>query len=179
VPQYTRNGPARYGHPAAAPADDGARAGIHLTGRGAVVSLLALTFLGLLMAGWLNWGVLGDVVFVAACVVITCGTKRSDLLPVVVCPPLVFLIACVCAKVATSAGGTSALEGTLVTLGNSAPWLFAGTALTIVIGLGRGLLGALRDLRRGLHGDPSWREGREGSGEAAASSRRGPGSGRA
>jgi hypothetical protein len=169
VPEHTRNGPGRVGHHAPA---------IHLTGRGAVVSLLGLTFLGLLVASWLDWGVLGDVVFVAACVVITSGTKRSDLLPVVVCPPLVFLVACVGAKVATSAGGTSALEGTLVTLGNSAPWLFAGTVLTVLIGLGRGLLGNLRDLRRGLHGDPN-PSPRGGSGGAAASPRRGPGAGRA
>jgi hypothetical protein len=136
---------------------------VRLTGRGAVVALLGLTFLGLLVAGWLSAGAVGDITFVAACVVIACYTKPSDLLPVAVCPPLVFLVACVCAKVATSAGGTSAAEGTLVTLGNSAPWLFTGTVLTILIGLRRGLLGNLRDLRRGLHGDPGL-SARDGSG---------------
>jgi hypothetical protein len=127
------------------------------------VSLLGLSFAGLLVSDWLSVGVIGDATFVAGCVVIACYTKPSDLLPVTVCPPLVFLIACVSAKVATSAGGTAAAEGTLVTLGNSAPWLFAGTVLTVIIGLRRGLLGNLRDLRRGLHGDPDL-SARDGSG---------------
>jgi hypothetical protein len=116
------------------------------------------------VSDWLGVGVLGDATFVAACAVIACYTKPSDLLPVVVCPPLVFLIACLCAKLATSAGGTAAAEGTLVTLGNSAPWLFAGTVLTVIVGLRRGLLGNFRDLRRDLHGDPN-RSARDGSDE--------------
>jgi hypothetical protein len=171
VPQPTSRSPGRSGTSPAAPRDDGR---LRLTGRGAIVGLLGLTFAGLLVAGWLSVGLLGDVMFVAACVAIACYTKPSDLLPVAVCPPLVFLIACACAKVVTSAGGTSAAEGTLVTLGNSAPWLFAGTVATVVIGLRRGLLGNLRELRRGLHGDP-YRPSRDGG--ERSSSRRGPGSG--
>ena len=94
-----------------------------------------LSFLGLIVSDWLDWGMLADATFVAACVVIACYAKPSDLLPVAVCPPLAFFVACVCAKLATSAGGTSAAEGTLVTLATSAPWLFLGTAVTILIGL--------------------------------------------
>ena len=135
------------------------------------MGLLGLTFAGLLVSGWLSAGGLGDAVFVAACVLIACYTKPSDLLPVAVCPPLVFLTACACAQAVTSAGGTSAAEGTLVTLGNSAPWLFVGTALTVIIGLRRGLLGNLRELRRGLHGDPSW-PARDRAGDAPGRSRR-------
>ncbi len=127
---------------------------IRLTGRGAVLSLFGLTFIGLLLANWMGWGMLGDVTFVIACILIVAYAKPSDLLTVVVCPPLVFLGACVCAKVITSAGGTSAAEGTLVTLGNSAPWLFIGTILTIVIALSRGLLDNIRELRQGLRGEP-------------------------
>jgi len=97
---------------------------------------------------------LADATFVAACVAVACYAKPSDLLPVAVCPPLAFFVACVCAKLATSAGGTSAAEGTLVTLATSAPWLFLGTAVTILIGLRRGLLDNIRDLRRGLQGEP-------------------------
>jgi len=119
-----------------------------------VLSLFGLTFIGLLLADWMGWGVLGDATFVIACILIVAYAKPSDLLTVVVCPPLVFLGACVCAKVITSAGGTSAAEGTLVTLGDSAPWLFVGTILTILIALGRGLLGNIRELRQGLRGDP-------------------------
>jgi hypothetical protein len=167
VPQPTWHSPARSGTSPAAPPDDGRlpEPPVRLTGRGAVVGLLGLTFFGLLVSDWLSVGLLGDATFVAACVAIACCTKPGDLLLVAVCPPLVFLIACACAKVATSAGGTSAAEGTLVTLGNSAPWLFAGTAVIVVIGLRRGLLGNLRELRRGLHGDP-YRSGPDGSGDA-------------
>jgi len=127
---------------------------LRLTGRGAILALLVLSFLGLIVSGWLDWGMLADATFVAACVVIACYAKPSDLLPVAVCPPLAFFVACVCAKLATSAGGTSAAEGTLVTLATSAPWLFLGTAVTILIGLRRGLLDNIRDLRRGLQCEP-------------------------
>ncbi len=127
---------------------------LRLTGRGAILALLALSFLGLIVSDWLDWGMLADATFVAACVAVACYAKPSDLLPVAVCPPLAFFVACVCAKLATSGGGTSAAEGTLVTLATSAPWLFLGTAVTILIGLRRGLLDNIRDLRRGLQGEP-------------------------
>ncbi len=42
------------------------------------------------------------------------------------------------AQVLTAADGFSAAEGILVTLGSSALWLFTGTALTVVVALGRG-----------------------------------------
>jgi hypothetical protein len=71
-----------------------------------------------------------------------------------VSPPLAFFAACVCAKAATSAGLTTAAEGTLVTLASSAPWLFAGTALTVGIALCRGLPGNIRQLGQDLHGEP-------------------------
>jgi hypothetical protein len=129
-------------------------AALRLTGRGAILALLVLSFLGLIVSDWLDWGMFADATFVAACVVIACYAKPSDLLPVAVCPPLAFFLACVCAKLATSAGGTSAAEGTLVTLATSAPWLFLGTAVTILIGLRRGLLDNIRDLRRDLQGEP-------------------------
>jgi hypothetical protein len=79
-----------------------------------------------------------------------------------VSPPLAFFFACVLAKLASSSGGTSAAEGILVTLATSAPWLFAGTALTIVTALRRGLLGNIRELRQGLRGNPGARVPRAG-----------------
>ena len=136
------------------PREGGRATALCLTGRGAILALLVLSFLGLIVSDWLDWGMLADATFVAACVVIACYAKPSDLLPVAVCPPLAFFVACVCAELVTSAGGTSAAEGTLVTLATSAPWLFLGTAVTILIGLRRGLLDNIRDLRRGLQGEP-------------------------
>jgi hypothetical protein len=56
----------------------------------------------------------------------------------VVCPPLAFLAGTVCAQLITAPGGFAAAEGILITLGSSAPWLFTGTVLTIVIAVGRG-----------------------------------------
>jgi hypothetical protein len=148
-------GPQRAPGRAEAPAGPhGSASTVRLTGRGAILALLVLSFLGLIVSDGLGWGMFADGMFVVACIVIACYAKPSDLLPVTVCPPLAFFVACVCDKLITSSGGTSAAEGTLVTLATSAPWLFLGTAVTILIGLRRGLLDNLRDLRRGLQGDP-------------------------
>jgi len=144
---------------------------VRLTGRGAILALLVLSFLGLIVSDWLGWGILANVTFVTACAVIAYYAKPSDLLPVTVCPPLAFFVACVGAELATSAGAMSAAEGTLVTLANSAPWLFLGTAVTILIGLRRGLLDNIRELRRGLQGEPDGPS--PGSGRRAAGA--GPG----
>jgi hypothetical protein len=124
------------------------------------VGLFLLCFLGFLMSGWLGSGIPADVLFVAGCGAMAWYAKPSDLLTVAVAPPLAFFFACLLAKLISSSGGTSAAEGILVTLATSAPWLFAGTALTIAIGLRRGLLGNLRELRQGLQGNPGERVAR-------------------
>jgi hypothetical protein len=111
---------------------------VKLTGRGAIVMLFAVTFVGLLGAAWTGWGLLADAAFVCGCGVVPYYTKTSGLRTVVVSPPLLFLIACVCAEVLTASGTFMAAEGILVTLGTSAPWLFTGTALTVVVAVGRG-----------------------------------------
>ncbi len=136
------------------PRENVAAPGIRLTGRGAILALVVLTFIGLLVSDLVGWGLLSNVTFVAACVAIACYARPTDLLPVTVCPPLAFFVACVCSKLITSAGGTLAAEGTLFTLATSAPWLFLGTAVTIVIALRRGLLDNIRELRHGLRGQP-------------------------
>lgn len=133
---------------------------LRLTGRGAILGLFVLLFLGILVSGWLNTGILADLLFLLGCCVMAWYTKPGDLLSVSVSPPLAFFFACVLAKLITSSGGTSAAEGILVTLATSAPWLFAGTALTIVIALRRGLLDNLRDLRAGLQGTPGGKAAR-------------------
>jgi hypothetical protein len=158
----TPSGPARSPgarpRPAGAPTGGSARnagssaAVLRLTGRGAILGLFVLMFLGSLISGWLGTGVLADLLFLLGCGAMAWYTKPADLLSVSVSPPLAFFFACVLAKLITSSGGTSAAEGTLVTLATSAPWLFAGTALTIAIALRRGLLDNLRDLRAGLQG---------------------------
>jgi Domain of unknown function (DUF6542) len=159
-------GPAR--SPRARPRPDGARASgaavLRLTGRGAILCLFVLSFLGILISGWLGTGVLADLVFLLGCGALAWYTKPGNLLSVSVSPPLAFFFACVLAKLATSSGGTSAAEGTLVTLATSAPWLFAGTALTIAIALRRGLLDNIRDLQAALQGTPGAKAARADEG---------------
>jgi hypothetical protein len=154
----TPTGPARSPgprpRPGSAPAPGPASVRLTLTGRGAILGLFLLLFLGILVSGWLGTGVLADLLFVIGCGAMAWYTKPRDLLSVSVSPPLAFFFACVLAKLITSSGGTSAAEGTLVTLATSAPWLFAGTVLTIVIALRRGLLDNIRELREGLQGTP-------------------------
>jgi hypothetical protein len=145
---------------AGVPAGSAGPARLRLTGRGAVLALFVLTFVGILVSSWTGTGVVADVLFVAGCAAMAWYAKPSDLLTVSVAPPLAFFSACVLAKLITSSGGTSAAEGILVTLATSAPWLFAGTALTIAIALRRGLLGNIRELRRGLQGDPAGKAAR-------------------
>jgi hypothetical protein len=158
-PRRPGPGDLRAGDRRAADAGAGAGAGagahgLRLTGRGAVLGLFVLSFLGILASGWLGTGIVADALFVAGCAAMAWYAKPSDLLTVAVSPPLAFFFSCVLAKLISSSGGTSAAEGILVTLATSAPWLFAGTALTIAIGLRRGLRGNLRELRQGLRGNP-------------------------
>jgi len=130
---------------------------ITLTGRGAVVALFASCFLGLLIAAWTGWTALADAMFVMTCGVVACYTRVSGLRGLVVCPPLAFFTGCVLTQVLTAPDSFSALEGMVITLGSSAPWLFTGTGLTVAIALGRGwrprgaaALGVLGSLRAAL-----------------------------
>jgi hypothetical protein len=111
---------------------------VTLTGRGAAVALFTACFLGLLIAAWTGWNLLADVVFVMSCGLVACYTRASGLRGVVVCPPLAFLAGSLLAQVLTAPDAFSVATGILVTLGISAPWLFTGTGLTMVIALGRG-----------------------------------------
>jgi hypothetical protein len=124
----------------------GKRPGDRLTGRGGVVAVFAACFLGLLVADWANWGEFADAVFFMASSLTAYYVRPSGLLPVVVSPPLLFFSACVLEKVLISSGLLTAFSGTVVALANSAGWLFAGTGLTIVIALLRGLRSEVRSL---------------------------------
>jgi hypothetical protein len=111
---------------------------VALTGRGAVVALFAACFLGLLIAAWTGWRLFADAVFVMTCGLVACYTRPSGLRGVVVCPPLAFLAGSLTAQLLTAPDAFSVATGILVTLGVSAPWLFTGTGLTMVIAVGRG-----------------------------------------
>jgi hypothetical protein len=128
------------------------RPGTRLTGRGGVVVVFGTCFLGLLIADWASWGEFADAVFFMASSLTAYYVRPSGLLPVVVSPPLVFFIACVLAKMVTSARVLAAFPAAFAALAASAPWLLAGTALTVVIALLRGLLGEVRTLMLSLRG---------------------------
>jgi hypothetical protein len=126
---------------------------ITLTGRGAAVVLFAATFLALLMAARTGWIALADAIFVMTCGAVACSTRISGLRGLVVCPPLAFFAGTVLTQVLTASSGFSTVTGILITLGDSALWLFTGTALTAAIALVRGWrpqIGVLSDLRAAL-----------------------------
>jgi hypothetical protein len=113
-------------------------ASFRLTGRGAIVVLFGFCFAILLIAAWTGWGTLAGAAFVCGCGAVTYYTRTSGMRALVVCPPLLFLAGLGCAELITAPSTFQAAERILVTLGTSAPWLFTGTALTIVVAVGRG-----------------------------------------
>ena len=132
---------------------------ITLTGRGAAATLFAACFCSLLIAAWSGWNLFANAMFVMTCGLVACYTRASGLRKLVVCPPLAFLAGTVLAQLLTAPDTFSAATGILVTLALSAPWLFTGAGLTVVIALGRGWrperpaiagLGGLREALRDL-----------------------------
>jgi len=123
-----------------------------LTGRGAVMVMLAVFALGLLVASWLGWPVLAGASFVIGSVAAVLYVRPGDLLMVTIAPPLLFGIALVAVKAATATGSLalSVAEGMAITMAEVAPWLFAGVVLTLIIAWARGLRGCVRELRQDL-----------------------------
>ncbi len=126
-----------------------------LTGRGAIAGMLVLFFFGLLVSTWLHWGPLAGGTFVLGSVGAAWYTKQRDLLTVAVSPPLLFFCALIVVKALTASGSAviSTAEGTMLTLANVAPWLFAGVVLSLVVACFRGLPRCISDLRRELRPD--------------------------
>ena len=125
---------------------------ILLTGRGAVMVMLAAFALGLFSASWTPWPVLAGAFFVIGSVAAIIYVRPGDLLMVTIAPPLLFGITLLGVKAATASGNVvlSIAEGTAITMAEVAPWLFAGMALTLVIAWARGLGGCIRELRQDL-----------------------------
>jgi hypothetical protein len=119
---------------------------IRLTARGALLGLFAACFLALLLAWATGWSALPDLAFVGGCGAGAWYTKRGAQLPLAVSPPLVFFLACLLVQWLTTSGFLPLATGIFVTLGTSAPWLFGGTAITVAIGLYRGLGNEVIDL---------------------------------
>ena len=62
--------------------------GIRLTGRGALLGMLAVFALGLLGSSWLGWGVLAGAFFVAGSAAAVLYVRPRDLLVVTIAPPV-------------------------------------------------------------------------------------------
>jgi hypothetical protein len=131
------------------------RGRIALTGRGAIAGMLLLFLVSLLIANWLQWGVLAGASFVIGSAAAAWYTRPRDLLAVAVSPPLLFFCALVCVKALTAQGTViiSTVEGTALTLANVAPWLFAGVVLYLIVAWARGLPQCVTELRHGLRPD--------------------------
>jgi hypothetical protein len=119
---------------------------MRLTGRGGLVTVFAACFFGLLLADLASWEELADAVFFMASSLAAYYVRRGGLLSVVVSAPLLFFFACLLEKMLTAPGLLSALDGTGDVLAGAAPWLFAGTGLTVAIALRRGLRREVRAL---------------------------------
>ncbi len=132
---------------------------VQVTARGAMLGMFALCLAGSLAAASLHLEVLVGVGYCAACVLAPAYAARRAMLEVVTAPPVAFLLAVVIVQALTAQGDSShasmlsVLEGTLLTLAATAPWLFAGTALCVLIAMRRGLPQCIRDLRANLRGD--------------------------
>ena len=131
------------------------RSRIALTGRGAIAGMLLLFLVSLLVASWLQWGVLAGASFVIGSVAAAWYTRPRDLLAIAVSPPLLFFCALVCVKAVTAQGAAiiSTVEGTALTLANVAPWLFAGVILYLIVAWARGLPRCVTELRHDLRPD--------------------------
>jgi len=162
------------------------RAAPHVTARPALrgrftagatlLGMLLLCLVTCLVAGWRQVDVLAGLGFCAGCVLAPVYARRAAQLRVAISAPVVFLVAEIVAQALTapvSPGHGAVLavvEGTLLALADAAPWLFAGTAVCIVIAMFRGLPQCVRDLRTG----PAVRSaGRPGLGVPAEGALRG------
>jgi hypothetical protein len=134
----------------------GPRPAIRLTGRGAIVLMLAVFTVGVLAAGWLGSPAVAGVSFLAGSAGAVWYARKADLLLVAVSPPTLLCIVLVVVNAVTASGGValSVAEGTAVTLAGAAPWLFAGTALSLIIAAARGLRGPIGELRQNLPRQP-------------------------
>jgi hypothetical protein len=153
---------------------------ILLTGRGAVMVMLAAFALGLFGASWTPWPVLAGAFFVIGSVAAVVYVRPGDLLMVTIAPPVLFGIALLAVKAATASGNVvlSIAEGTAITMAEVAPWLFAGMVLTLVIAWARGLRECIRELRQDLRANghlPTDYRPTDRRPDATAASRPGPG----
>lgn len=110
-----------------------------------MAAVFGASVLGCLIASWAHWDAFAGWVFFMASGLAAYYVRPGMVLPVIVSPPVIFGVAIILAKAVTAPGLLTALSATVVTLAGVAGWMFTGMALTIAIGLVRGLTGEVRD----------------------------------
>jgi hypothetical protein len=99
--------------------------------------------------------------FVLGCLLAVLTTRRTDLLTLVVSPPLIFFLVSLLSAVTGSLGErsftVSVMLSLVTTLTSSMPWLFVGAVLVVVIAVPRGLPANLRELSAGIATDNPFR----------------------
>lgn len=132
-----------------------------LTGRGGLVIVFGCTLLGAMVDGAFALRPAQGLFFVVGCLVAAARTRRTDLLTLVVSPPLLFFVVSLLAAVAGSFGARSFLVSVLVTVAttlmSNVSWLFAGALLTVAVAVPRGLPATVRDLRARVAADNPFR----------------------
>ena len=148
----------RRSHPAEGPA-------VTLTGRGGVVVVLASTLLGAIAGAMLGLHAAQGFLFVLGCLLAVTTTRRTDLLTLVVSPPLIYFLVSLLAAVGGSFGEKSFTVSVVLTLAttltSSMPWLFVGAVLVVVVAVPRGLPANLRELSAGVAADNPFRGRKE------------------
>ncbi|MEV0399848.1 DUF6542 domain-containing protein [Actinoallomurus sp. NPDC050550] len=148
--------------PAAPPAERSrARSAVTLTGRGGTAVVLACTLLGAVIGGMFGLRSAQGLFFVVGCLLAVLATRRTDLLTLVVSPPLLFFLVTLVSALIGSVGEKSFLLSTVVAvaakLTSSVPWLFVGAVLVVLIAVPRGLPANLRDLSARVAADNPFR----------------------
>jgi hypothetical protein len=131
-----------------------ARSRARLTGRGAVLVMLAVFLVGDLIGVGLHTTVVAGLGYAAGCALAVTYARREAMLVVVTTPPAVFLAALVSAELMTAGGSAllSTAEGTLLTLAGTAPWLLVVTLACVAVAMTRGLPACVQELRTALAG---------------------------
>jgi K+-sensing histidine kinase KdpD len=127
--------------------------------RGALVGLFALCLVTCLIATWRQFDLLAGLAYVAGSLAAPAAVRREAQLQVVIAPPVVFLLAVLVTQVLTAQGSSahgsllSVIEGTLLMLAATAPWLFAGATVCIAVAMFRGLPDCVRQFRAGFRAE--------------------------
>jgi hypothetical protein len=134
---------------------------VTLTGRGGMVIVFACTLLGSGLGALFDMPSAQGFLFVVGCLVAVLTIRRTDLLALVVSPPLIYFVVSLLAAMAGSAGEksftVSVLLTVVTTLTASTFWLFLGALLVILISVPRGLPVALRELSASVAADNPFR----------------------